>query len=119
MEKLFSYGTLQMESVQKETFGRKLDGEKDILTGYVLSEVKINDEAVIKTSGTDIHPILKFTGKNTDLVEGTIFDITPSELIQADEYEVEEYIRIEGNFKSGQNAWTYVCAETEGAKNNA
>ena len=56
MEKLFSYGTLQMENVQKETFGRLLVGAKDVLLGYVLSEVKIKDKAVIEKSGTDIHP---------------------------------------------------------------
>ena len=40
MEKLFSYGTLQMEHVQQETFGRKLHGVKDTLAGYTLSTVK-------------------------------------------------------------------------------
>ena len=113
MEKLFSYGTLQMKSVQKETFGRILDGVKDSLIGYVLSEVKITDAAVIKTSGTDIHPILKYTGKGADIVEGTVFEITPSELSQADEYEVEEYIRVAGDFISGKKAWAYVCAKSQ------
>ncbi len=56
MEKLFSYGTLQMEHVQKEIFGRKLNGKKDALIGYILSEVKIKDKIVIKNSGTNIHP---------------------------------------------------------------
>ena len=113
MEKLFSYGTLQMTSVQQETFGRELVGIKDTLIGYILSEVKITDESVIKTSGTDIHPILKYTGLDSDVVEGTIFEITPSELSQADEYEVEEYLRIEGNFRSKEKAWAYVCAKTQ------
>lgn len=112
MEKLFSYGTLQMEPVQLETFGRKLDGTKDTLVGYILSEVKIKDPDVIQTSGTDIHPILKFTGNAQDIVEGTIFKITPSELKQADNYEVEEYKRVEGDFKSGQKAWAYVCVDS-------
>ena len=116
MEKLFSYGTLQMVSVQQETFGRELSGIKDTLIGYILSKVKITDEAVIKTSGTDIHPILKYTGLDSDTVEGTIFEITTSELNQADEYEVEEYIRIERKFHSQQKAWAYVCAKTQ-AKN--
>ncbi|NRA61851.1 MAG: gamma-glutamylcyclotransferase [Psychrobium sp.] len=110
MEKLFSYGTLQMESVQRETFGRELKGAKDILIGYVLSDVKIKDQMVIKISGTDVHPILKYTGKNSDVVEGIVFEITPSELSQADDYEVEEYVRVEGEFKSGQKAWAYICA---------
>ena len=113
MEKLFSYGTLQMESVQKKTFGRELNGIKDSLTGYVLSEVKIKDLAVIKTSGTDTHPILKYTGKSADILEGTVFEITSAELSQADEYEVEEYIRVEGEFSSGHKAWAYVCAKSQ------
>ena len=102
-----------MESVQKETFGRELNGVKDSLIGYVLSEVKITDAAVVKISGKDIHPILKYTGKGKDIVEGTVFEITQLELSQADEYEVEEYIRVVGDFSSGQKAWAYVCAKSQ------
>ena len=40
-QKLFSYGTLQLKNVQKETFGRNLVGEKDILLGYKLENLKI------------------------------------------------------------------------------
>ena len=111
MENLFSYGTLQLESVQQETFGRKLIGEKDILTGYVLSSIRIKDVSVLKISGKDIHPILKYTGKNSDIVEGTIFEITPLELLKADEYEVEDYAREEGTFSSGKIAWVYASAK--------
>lgn len=35
-EKLFSYGTLQQETVQLSTFGRKLQGTADVLIGYHL-----------------------------------------------------------------------------------
>ncbi len=80
MERLFSYGTLQMEHVQEETFGRKLNGQKDALIGYTLSKVKIKNESVIKVSGTDVHPILKFTGNASDIVEGTVYEVTLSEL---------------------------------------
>ena len=31
---LFSYGTLQLESVQLSSFGRRLEGEPDAMTGY-------------------------------------------------------------------------------------
>ncbi|MDX8396646.1 MAG: gamma-glutamylcyclotransferase family protein [Mariprofundaceae bacterium] len=111
MKKLFSYGTLQMENVQKETFGRVLSGSKDVLLGYTLSEVKIKDKEVIKKSGADIHPILQFTGNNSDEIEGKIFEITQEELRQADQYEVEEYVRTEAEFKSGSTAWVYVAAD--------
>ena len=93
-----------------ETFGRKLSGTKDILPGYVLTEVKIKDKKVIKASGTNIHPILRFTGNNSDEVEGTIFEITMEELLQADDYEVKEYSRAAVNFKSGNKAWAYIAA---------
>ena len=99
-----------MENVQKETFGRILEGDKDTLVGYVLSEVKITDKTVIEKSGTDIHPILKATNSISDEVEGTVFEITYEELMQADAYEVKEYARIKADFKSGNKAWVYADA---------
>ena len=113
MEKLFSYGTLQLLSVQKETFGRALVGEKDTLIGYKLSDIKIKDKDVIKTSGKEIHPILKYSGNISDRVDGTIFETTLSELSQADEYEVEEYLRVKAKFQSGADAWVYVCKDSQ------
>ncbi len=109
MEKLFSYGTLQLEQVQLSTFGRRLGGAKDALTGYNLSTIKITDSAVIEKSGTDIHPILSFTGIASDQVEGTVFDVSQNELKQADEYEVDDYKRILIKLKSGIDAWMYVA----------
>ncbi len=111
MEKLFSYGTLQLENVQMETFGRNLTGSKDVLLGYVLSEVKIRDQEVIRKSGMEFHPILKYTGNREDEVEGTVFEITREELLKADEYEVEEYARTLADFKSGIQAWIYAAAK--------
>lgn len=100
-----------MENVQQETFGRLLVGSKDVLLGYVLSEVKIKDVDVINKSGTDIHPILRFTGNQSDEIVGTIFEITSDELQQADEYEVEAYARTRAHFKSGNTAWVYAAAD--------
>jgi len=113
MEKLFSYGTLQLETVQLETFGRLLTGEEDILPGYKLDEIKIKDKAVIATSGTDRHPILKYTGESSDSVAGTVFEITADELQQSDEYEVAEYQRVTAQLKSGITAWIYADARSE------
>jgi len=48
MPLLFSYGSLQQEETQLSTFGRKLDGEKDLLVGYEPSLVKIADPEVAK-----------------------------------------------------------------------
>ena len=86
MEKLFSYGTLQLENVQRDTFGRLLSGNKDILEKYIISKIKITDPKVIESSGTDIHPILEYTGNEADFVEGILFELTDEELIKADDY---------------------------------
>lgn len=109
MEKLFSYGTLQLEQVQQSTFGRRLEGIKDTLIGYNLATLKINDPVVIEKSGTDIHPILRFTGISSDHVEGTVFDVSLNELKLTDEYEVDDYRRVVVKLKSGIDAWMYVA----------
>lgn len=107
---LFSYGTLQLETVQLDTFGRLLKGAKDILSGYIVSEIEVKDPEVIKSSGTATHSILQFTGKASDQVEGTVFKISDAELCRADAYEVEEYTRIEATLLSGRKAWIYVAS---------
>ncbi|MDQ9092181.1 gamma-glutamylcyclotransferase family protein [Pseudoalteromonas haloplanktis] len=109
MEKLFSYGTLQLEQVQLDTFGRLLEGQADILTGYIVGEVEITDAAVLKSSGQRFHPALIKTGLATDTVTGTIFTITSEELASADSYEVDDYLRIAESFHSGIKAWVYVA----------
>lgn len=108
MTHLFSYGTLQKEQVQIETFGRILDGEKDILTGYKLSQVEITDPEVVRRSGQKYHPILAFSGNSEDEVEGMLFEVTEHEIAKADEYEVDDYKRIETAFKSGKIGFIYI-----------
>ena len=110
MENLFSYGTLQLEKVQVETFGRKLLGQLDRLVGYKLESITITDPKVIETSGMTEHPLLVYTGNSQDFVEGTVFEITLKELQQADLYEVDDYKRIETVTKSGKKTWVYVSA---------
>ncbi|MGZ2369962.1 gamma-glutamylcyclotransferase family protein [Ancylomarina sp. YFZ004] len=108
MVKLFSYGTLQFERVQLDTFERILTGEKDALRKYTLSNIKITDPNVIKSSGTDMHPILVYTGAEMDFVEGMIFELTDKELLMADTYEVDDYKRSELTFASGESAYAYL-----------
>lgn len=108
MLNLFSYGTLQKKQVQLETFGRILSGEKDFLTGYRIKMIEITDPDVLKKSGEQFRPILEFSGEKTDEVEGVLFEITEAEILQADEYEVDDYQRIETLFKSGKNGFIYV-----------
>ena len=112
MELLFSYGTLQQDNVQILNFGRKLSGNTDILEEYKISKIEIKDERVIRESGKNIHLILKYTGNSNDAISGKVFEITKEELLQADDYEVDTYIRVSKKLKSGRDAWIYV--ENEG-----
>ncbi len=107
-ERLFSYGTLQTESVQLSTFGRRLSGSPDALVGYRLRMIKIEDQDFVMTSGAEYHRTLEFTGNSSDFVEGTVFSVTQKELEQADAYEPDGYKRFEIKLRSGTKAWTYL-----------
>src|ERR1044072_7118242 len=93
-ENLFSYGTLQLEAVQVETFGRKLEGQPDAFPGYKLVMVTIADEHFVIKSGTSTHRSLQFTGNAGDIVEGSVLHLTQNELEQADAYEPHGYERV-------------------------
>jgi gamma-glutamylcyclotransferase (GGCT)/AIG2-like uncharacterized protein YtfP len=108
-ELLFSYGTLQLEPVQRATFGRRLAGTPDTLPGYRLGQLEIKSDAVVATSGVATHPIVHATGNPLDLVAGTVFRITPNELFQADAYEVDDYERVRVTLASGTQAWVYAA----------
>ncbi len=108
--RLFSYGTLQLEAVQIETFGRKLAGATDALVGFKKTLLEITDPEVLKISGERFHPIVVPSPDPADTVAGTVFWITPEELAAADAYEVSDYQRVEADLTSGGKAWVYVKA---------
>jgi len=108
LESLFSYGTLQLDSVQQATFGRLLTGKPDVLTGFELRPLQIDDEYVIAVSGKSEHTIAAFTGRDSDTIAGTVFEVSAEELQHADEYEVEPCRRVSVVLQSGRSAWVYV-----------
>jgi gamma-glutamylcyclotransferase (GGCT)/AIG2-like uncharacterized protein YtfP len=110
MQYLFSYGTLQLKSVQLANFGRELIGKPDTLLKYAIENIEITDARVLEESGQKFHPILKFTGSISNEVEGTVFEITQQDLEKADAYEVSDYKRVSANLKSGLTCWVYVSA---------
>jgi hypothetical protein len=107
-ERLFSYGTLQLESVQRAQFGRLLEGEADALVGFRQEMMEITDPDVLAKSGERFHPIVTRSGDDTDRIEGAVFLITADELAAADRYEVADYERVEAKLASGLRAWVYV-----------
>jgi hypothetical protein len=109
MPLLFSYGTLQQEEVQVSTFGRKLNGEKDLLLGFEPSLVKIADAGIAARLGRTHHDNVTPTGDDWSNVQGTVFEVTDDELAMADRFESEfAYQRINGALASGKEAWVYV-----------
>ncbi|MFW0790928.1 gamma-glutamylcyclotransferase family protein [Gordonia sp. CPCC 205333] len=112
MHQLFSYGTLRLASVQQATFGRLLDGHPDAIVGFRSEILTITDTEVIARSGSDKHPIL-LRGSASDVVEGTTFTIDDTDLAAADDYEVDDYTRIEVPLRSGGVGWVYVFGRAE------
>ncbi|MGB6319716.1 MAG: gamma-glutamylcyclotransferase family protein [Litorimonas sp.] len=108
MEYLFSYGTLQLPAVQRETFGADVPGDPDALVGFRRDEVEITDPAVLALSGERFHPIVTHTGDSEDRVAGTVFALTAEQLARADAYEVDDYERVAVELESGRTAWLYV-----------
>jgi hypothetical protein len=109
MAHLFSYGTLQQESVQIASFGRALEGRPDALPGWRREMVEILDVEVLCLSGERFHPIL-VPGNEADEIPGTVFEVSEAELLRADAYEVADYKRIPVRLKSGLDAFVYVKA---------
>jgi hypothetical protein len=108
--RLFAYGTLRQENVQRAIFGRLLDGVADALPGFALSPLPIADPEVIAASGLAVHTAARPTGNEDDLIPGTLFLLSPAELEAADRYEVDEMVRIEAKLASGATAFVYVRA---------
>jgi len=113
MPLLFSYGTLQQESVQRSTFGRLLDGQRDELPRFEPSLVRIEDAQVVAATGNTHHSNVTFNGREDSRVSGTVFEITDTELAAADRYEqLAAYKRIAARLASGKMAWVYLDARS-------
>jgi len=106
---LFSYGTLQLASVQMSQFGRLLEGGDDLLHGYRLVEITIRDPDVLEASGIAVHRAL-VPAEGAPPIPGKVFRLTAEELAAADTYESENYVRVAAPLASGTTAWVYVKA---------
>ena len=108
MELLFSYGTLRLEDVQRETFGRTLNAAPDELVGYRVVSVQIHDPDFIAKNGAGLQNNLQYTSSASDAVEGVTLELTTEELELADSYEPAEYKRKLVQLRSGLTAWVYL-----------
>ena len=105
MEKLFAYGSLQNEDIQKDLFGRILDGTPETLIGYIVKEIQIEEEF-----GIFHYPIITETQKPEDTINGMVYSVSQQELRQTDLYEGLHYRRVEVQLQSNQKAWAYSAA---------
>lgn len=96
MELLFTYGTLQDPSVQRQVFGRVLPGTPDILEGFETDWVMFGDTC---------YPMI--FAKSGGRVSGQVIEVTPEELALSDLYETSAYRRIRVTLRSGAEAWVY------------
>ena len=111
-EYLFSYGTLQKEKVQIDLFGRILDGEADVLSGYKILSIEIKDESFLSKGEEKYQQTVINTKDKNDKIKGTVFEITKEDLLLADKYEPNNYTRIKIVLESGKEAWIYAAVET-------
>lgn len=115
MPLLFAYGSLQQESVQLSTFGRRLKGQDDELPGFEQSLVKIEDPSVAAALGKTHHTNVRSNGNGRSHVSGVAFEVSDAELALVDAYEAAyAYRRVEVRLSSGRLAWVYV-ATNDGA----
>ncbi len=110
-ENLFSYGTLQKERVQLKLFGRLLNASKDRLKGYKLSSIEIKDKTFLSKGEQNIQLTLIPSNNKNDTIEGTVLDISEEELLLADNYEPDNYKRVEVELASGRKAWVYMAVK--------
>ena len=108
-EYLFSYGTLQKDKIQLTLFGRILQGWTDTLRGYRVVSIEIKDKAFLAKGEENLQQTLIISQDNNDTVKGTVFEITEAELLHADKYEPENYIRSKVMLQSGKEAWIYTA----------
>jgi len=108
--RVFSYGTLRQADVQSALYGRVVPTSADALPGFRLDWLRITDAAVVATSGSDRHPILRRGGAG-DVVEGAFLELTDDELAATDAYEVDDYVRMPVVLASGVDAWAYLASD--------
>jgi hypothetical protein len=106
--RLFSYGSLQQREVQLANYGRALDGEPDVLSGYGVEPLAITNPEVARLSGKAVHIIARETGDPADRIQGVVFELSEAELAVTDAYETADYERAEVTLESGARAFAYV-----------
>lgn len=107
--RIFSYGTLQLENVQQALFGRLVAMSDDVLRGFEAVAIRIDDPDVLEYSGMATHLALVPATADAE-IPGKVLELEPGDLPAVDQYEGENYRRVEVPLASGSTAWVYVKA---------
>ncbi len=97
MEKLFTYGSLQLSHIQEKLFNRILSGTSDTLSNYEKGTIEVEG----KTFNTA-------NAKPGSSINGTVYNLEQHELERADRYEGKAYTRIKVKLLSGIECWLYL-----------
>ena len=108
VEYLFSYGTLQKETVQLRLFGKSLRSSSDVLQGYRVIAFEVKDESFLSKGEASHQMTVVLSGNNDDVINGRVLEMTIEELTITDRYEPKEYERIKVKLRSGKEAWVYL-----------
>jgi len=113
MPLIFSYGSLQEEAVQLAVYGRALRGIRDALVGWVRTLIEVPKWHKAAAQGTTHYANLERSQSSSDIVEGTVLEVSDAELAVSDGYEDDAgYQRLMITLASGRSAWVYVSAHS-------
>lgn len=106
---LFSYGTLQKETVHVELFKRILQATEETHKGYKVVTIEVRDKVSLAKGKGRYQQTALATANEADENKGTVFEITKEELAVTDSYEPDNYTRIKVKLQSGKEAWLYIA----------
>lgn len=99
MDKLFTYGSLQLPHIQEKLFNHTLVGTPDTLPDY--------KKGILEIEGKRFNVANIKTGNS---ISGTVYNVSIQELERADRYEGKGYTRTRVRLESGVEAWLYIRA---------
>lgn len=110
---LFSYDLLNSEEIQRQLYGRELQGKADTLSGYTLKNSSILNGAVMNKETSPAYSGCAIKSKDpNDKIKGKVFEITGEELVKTDRHLVEHYDKIRATTDTGAEVWLYIVNNT-------
>src|SRR5690606_26559237 len=78
---VFFYDTLELEALQRQYYGRKLNGTEDILPGYTLKESNLNGISMSENNMPITSQTIIKSNESGDSIKGMVSEITGEELV--------------------------------------